>query len=159
RGRTRAAIDQAVHEWSEYEVEFRCVWPDGTIHWLSARGRALPTNDSRPARVVGVTLDITGRKQSEEQLREANRRKDDVLATLAHELRNPLAPISNAVEVMALTENLPPAIEELREVMARQVRQLVRLLDDLLDVSRITSGKVELRKQPVELATVVASAL
>jgi signal transduction histidine kinase/CheY-like chemotaxis protein len=90
------------------------------------------------------------------ELREADRRKDEFLATLAHELRNPLAPISNAVQILRL--NCPPELAEVRDVLDRQVSLMARLVDDLLDVSRITRGKVELRRERVELAAVVGNA-
>src|SRR5216683_4670288 len=92
-------------------------------------------------------------------LREADRRKDEFLATLAHELRNPLAPLRNALQVMRLAATSGAAAEQARTMMERQLTQLVRLVDDLLDVSRITRGKVELRKERVELAAVVQSAV
>ena len=93
------------------------------------------------------------------ELREADRRKDEFLATLAHELRNPLAPIRNALQMLKLARGDAGLIEEARAVMERQVGQMVRLVDDLLDVCRITRGKIELRKERVELAAVVDSAV
>jgi PAS domain S-box-containing protein len=116
--------------------------------------------------VAGTTRDVTERKALEgrlrdqaEQLRQADRRKDDFLATLAHELRNPLAPLRNGLEVMKLARGNAEAVEQARGIMERQLAQMVRLIDDLLDVSRITRGKLELRKEPVELASVVHSAV
>jgi PAS domain S-box-containing protein len=93
------------------------------------------------------------------QLREAHRRKDEFLATLAHELRNPLAPISNSLNLLRLLDDLNPAAERVREIMERQVSHMVRLVDDLLEISRITRGKISLRKQTVELAAIVRSAV
>jgi len=93
------------------------------------------------------------------QLREADRRKDEFLATLAHELRNPLAPIRNGLKVMRMVGDDRDAVEQARTMMDRQLTQLVRLVDDLMDVSRITRGKVELRKEQVQLAGVVNSAV
>jgi PAS domain S-box-containing protein len=94
-----------------------------------------------------------------DNLLEADRRKDEFLATLAHELRNPLAPIRNALQTMRLAGNSGLIMEQARTMMERQLTQLVRLVDDLLDVSRITRGKVELRKEWIELAAVVQSAV
>ncbi|MBA3481384.1 MAG: response regulator, partial [Pirellulales bacterium] len=94
-----------------------------------------------------------------EELRNADRRKDEFLATLAHELRNPLAPIRTGLELMRMSGDDLVLIEEVRTTMEGQVQQLVRLVDDLLDVSRITSGKVTLRKERMELASVVQSAV
>ena len=99
------------------------------------------------------------RQRAEEALREADRRKDEFLAMLAHELRNPLAPIRNALEILKLADVSPEVLRQTREMMERQVQVMARLVDDLLDVSRITRGKIELRKAPVELRTVVARAV
>jgi len=94
-----------------------------------------------------------------DQLRQADRRKDEFLAVLAHELRNPLAPVRNAVEVMRLRDVDDPGLGRARDIIDRQVQQMTRLVDDLLDVSRITRGKVELQKESVDLAAVVARAV
>jgi PAS domain S-box-containing protein len=94
-----------------------------------------------------------------EQLREADRKKDEFLATLAHELRNPLAPISYSLQILKLEQDLSPATAQLREMMERQVQHLVRLVDDLLEVSRITRGKITLRKESVELVSILGSAV
>jgi PAS domain S-box-containing protein len=109
--------------------------------------------------VIGVSTDITERKRVEETLREADRRKDEFLATLAHELRNPLAPIRNSLHILRLSAARDPAAEQVCEMMERQVGHLVRLVDDLMEVSRITRGQVELRTEPVELAAVIRSAV
>jgi signal transduction histidine kinase len=93
------------------------------------------------------------------QLREADRRKDEFLALLAHELRNPLAPVRNAVSIMQMSEIADPRLRWCRDVIERQSMQLTRLVDDLLDVSRITHGKITLREEVVDLSTIVANAL
>jgi PAS domain S-box-containing protein len=113
-------------------------------------------------RIIGaskVARDVTARKQAEEALREADRRKDEFLAMLAHELRNPLAPIANAVRILRAKGPPLPELQWAREVIDRQVQQMTRLVDDLLDVSRITRGKIALRKERVELTAVVGSAV
>ncbi len=107
-------------------------------------------------RTAGVAVE---RRRAEEALREADRRKDEFLATLAHELRNPLAPMRNALQVIQLAGGDVAAVAQAREMMERQMRHMVRLVDDLLDVSRITRGKLELRKQRVDLAAVVRTAV
>jgi PAS domain S-box-containing protein len=116
-----------------------------------------PVRDST-GRIIGaskVARDITIRKKAEEALREADRRKDEFLAMLAHELRNPLAPIRNAVQVL-FANTLPVAdLHWARDVIDRQVYQMTRLVDDLLDVARITQGKIVLRKERLDLAAVV----
>jgi PAS domain S-box-containing protein len=93
------------------------------------------------------------------ELKDADRRKDEFLATLAHELRNPLAPIRNALQILKMPRVDATIAQQTRDIMERQVHQLVRLVDDLLDVSRVMQGKIDLRKEPVELATVVARAV
>ena len=108
---------------------------------------------------VSVCVDVTERKQVERVLREADRRKDEFLATLSHELRNPLAPIRNALELMRRTNRDPALADRALAIMERQVRQLVRLTDDLLDVSRITRDRLELRRERLDLRTAIRGAL
>jgi len=112
--------------------------------------------------VVGTNLDVTTRKRLEEDLRvtaaelsEADHRKDEFLAMLAHELRNPLAPVRTGLEVLRLHGGSSREIQKATSMMTRQIEQMVRLVDDLLDVSRISTGKIELRKERVELATII----
>ncbi|HLJ94820.1 MAG TPA: PAS domain S-box protein [Gemmataceae bacterium] len=112
--------------------------------------------DGKPAFIGGMAIDITDRLRTEEALKEADRRKDEFLAMLAHELRNPLAPMRNALHLMRMPGASRETIEEARQMTERQVQHLIRLVDDLLDVSRIMRGRIELRKEPVELATVIA---
>jgi len=116
--------------------------------------------------IVSTAIDITERKRVEEQLRqlaadlsEANRKKDEFLATLAHELRNPLAPIRNGLLLMKLAGDDAEAVEGSRSMMERQIEQMVRLVDDLMDISRISQGKLELRKEHVPLGAVIVSAV
>src|SRR4029078_12231447 len=109
--------------------------------------------------VVLVLRDESPRRQTEQLLRDADRRKDEFLATLAHELRNPLAPIRTGLEVLKASHDNPAVTAQVRPVMERQVQQLVRLIDDLLDISRITKGKLRLRQGEVELADVVRDAI
>ncbi|MDP3016566.1 MAG: PAS domain-containing protein, partial [Deltaproteobacteria bacterium] len=143
----------------DYVIEFRVVWPDGSIHWMSAHGRYEYTKNGTCRRMIGVMADVTSLKQAELALLEADRRKDEFLAMLAHELRNPLAPIRNAAHVLGRLETQEPHVEWVRKTIERQVDHLTRLVDDLLDVSRIVRGKVTLRPEPVELAAVVNQAL
>jgi signal transduction histidine kinase len=107
-------------------------------------------------RTAGIAVE---RRRDEKTLRDADRRKDEFLATLAHELRNPLAPITNSLELMKRADGNKELIEQSRATMTRQIEQMVRLIDDLLDVSRITSNKLELKKGTVELASVIHHAL
>jgi two-component system CheB/CheR fusion protein len=106
-----------------------------------------------------VARDITMRKRAESALQEADRRKDEFLATLAHELRNPLAPLRNAVHILATKAPPIREVQWVREIIDRQVHQMTRLVDDLLDVSRISRGKVEMRKERTDLIAVINYAL
>jgi PAS domain S-box-containing protein len=137
----------------EYEAEVN--YPRIGKRWIHALYR--PTFDAAGGTDgwVAVVLDIHERKQFEQTIQEADRRKDEFLATLSHELRNPLAPIRSAVEVLKARELDDPDLAASRDVIDRQVQQMARLLDDLLDVSRITRGKFELRKEALDLAAVI----
>jgi PAS domain S-box-containing protein len=143
-----------------YEEEYQVLRPDGSVRWV--RERAFPVADSggRTYRLAGIATDITERKTHELMLREADRRKDQFLAMLAHELRNPLAPIRHAVEIMDPRKSLSPdVLDDARMIVSRQVTHLSRLVDDLLDVSRITQGKITLKRESVDLATAVSAAI
>ena len=108
---------------------------------------------------VSVCVDVTDRKLAESSLRDADRKKDEFLATLSHELRNPLAPIRTAIEVMRLAQDNAELVEKARATMERQVLHLVRITDDLLDIARITQNKVELRRERIDLRMVLQSAI
>jgi PAS domain S-box-containing protein len=109
--------------------------------------------------VAVLFKDITERKAAEKALQEADRRKDEFLATLAHELRNPLAPICSSLDFLRLSSGNDPEIEDVYNMMERQLKHMVRLVDDLMEVSRITRGKIELRKEPINLAAVIENAI
>jgi PAS domain S-box-containing protein len=137
---------------------------DGTIlGMLSTHFRAPHRVSDRDHRLLDLyarhAADLIERLRFEQALREADRRKDEFLATLSHELRNPLAPIRNAVQIIRAKGSPVPELQWARDVIDRQVQQMTRLVDDLLDLSRISKGKIELRKKRVELATVVNSAV
>ncbi len=132
---------------------------DGVMRWYLSRARPVRDEEGRIVRWFGTNTDITEHREMEEALRTADRRKDEFLATLAHELRNPLAPIRNSLEIMRRAGNDTAMAEQARAMMERQMRQMVRLVDDLLDVSRITRGLIELRKEKVELAAVLQNAI
>lgn len=156
----------------EYEILARIASGERVDHFETVRvtkqGRLLdisltvsPIRDSA-GRVVGaskVARDITDRKLAEEVLREADRRKDRFLALLAHELRNPLAPLGNALQMMRLADRNANSLAQARAMMERQLAHMIRLIDDLLDISRIGQNKLELRRQRVHLADVVSSAV
>jgi signal transduction histidine kinase/ActR/RegA family two-component response regulator len=108
---------------------------------------------------VVLVEDVTESRDAERALRDANRRKDEFLATLAHELRNPLAPIRNAVHFMKIRGHADAALENARDIIDRQVRQMARLVDDLLDVSRISRGRIELQREPINLTIALENAV
>ena len=132
---------------------------DGEWRWIASRGNPRLGPAGEVTGYVGSSADVTELIKSQEALREADRRKDEFLATLAHELRNPLAPIRNSLQILRLSGSSEPATEQVYEMMERQVNQMVRLVDDLLEISRITRGQIELRKEHVSLATVIQSAV
>jgi PAS domain S-box-containing protein len=149
----------------ETEVRFRH-FKTGEARWMAYKVLALTDAAGRAVAFATVSQDVTERRRLEDDLRklaadlsDAGRRKDEFLATLAHELRNPLAPIRNSLQVMRLAGGGSETVEKARCVVERQVEQMVRLVDDLLDVSRITTGKVVLRRERVRLASVIESAV
>jgi PAS domain S-box-containing protein len=139
----------------EDQIHFQGIGP----RWVSAV--YTPTLDSHgvPDGWVAVVNDLTERKRMEVALSEADRHKDEFLATLAHELRNPLAPIRNGIEILHRADGKVELVEQARGILGRQFDQLVRLVDDLLDMSRIRQGKVQVRKEVVELVAIVQSAV
>lgn len=115
--------------------------------------------DGEVEAVAGTTRDVTDRQTMEQELRDAGRKKDEFIALLAHELRNPLAPIRNGLQVMRLAPDDFAAVGEARDMMDRQLSHMVRLIDDLLDISRINRNKMELRRTRLLLADVISSAV
>ncbi len=142
-----------------FGFEFRLIRHDGAVRWAMVAAVTRRSADGRFLGFTGSIIDITERKQAEDALKAADRRKDEFLATLAHELRNPLAPIRNGLEIMRLTEGGAEPFKRTHAMMERQLEQMVRLIDDLLDLSRISRGKVELHRVRVDIATVLRSAL
>ncbi len=132
---------------------------DGEYRWFLSRAIPLRDDAGRVIRWFGTNTDVTEQRQAQEALREADRRKDEFLATLAHELRNPLAPIRTAVELLRLSSADSATIELCRDIIERQTGDLTRLVDDLLEVSRITRGKVQLRRTAVRVAEIVERAV
>lgn len=152
------AYAEAFQSRAAFRAEFRLRRADGDWRWM--RSEATPRLDHDVfVGFVGASVDITERKHAEEALREADQRKDAFLAILAHELRNPLAPIRTGLELLRVGGDQPDAVHRVRPVLERQVAHMVRLIDDLLDVSRITSGKIQLQRQPASLQELLASAI
>ena len=154
---------------TQFTIEYRIVHPDGSLRWILANGQASFKGIGSARRAIsldGTVADITDRKRGEEErerlvarLQEQDQRKDEFLATLAHELRNPLAPIRTGLQVMHRVKSDQEATEKIRLMMERQVGQLVHLIDDLLDLSRISRGKIDLRKERIELVRAIEQAI
>jgi PAS domain S-box-containing protein len=145
-----------------YDVEYRCIWPDGAMRWIAARGEAHLGEVGGTRRAVhmsGTVLDITERRRAEESLRETDRRRSEFLGVLSHELRNPLAPIRTALHILRSAPEDSDGARRAKGVIERQTNQLTRLVEDLLDVTRISRGKIQLRRHRVELTGLVRRAV
>jgi PAS domain S-box-containing protein len=156
--RTIAAWKECVENGGQWDVEHRYRGVDGAWHPVLARGVPVRNERGETTAWAGINLDISRQKRGEDELRDAHRRKDEFLATLAHELRNPLAPIRNSLTLLRMAE-VGDEPRRLLEIVARQVEQMVRLVDDLLEVSRITRNKIELRRERVTLSAVLHAAV
>jgi PAS domain S-box-containing protein len=165
RERLAAAEAVALRDGGPFDCEFRSRTRSGEVRWVHCRSapRRLPTGETV---WEGIVMDVTARKRAEAdrerlvgQLRDADRRKDEFLATLAHELRNPLAPLRNGLQILRLARGDAAAVDRSLGMMDRQLGQMVHLIDDLLDVSRITRGKLHLRRERIDLAAVVQNAV
>ncbi len=150
-------VYEGIRERGTFTQRIETVVKDGSRHWFESHASPWHSGDGAHRGYVGISLDITGAVQAEEALKEADRRKDEFLAMLAHELRNPLAPISNAVQLMRRPDGRRQS-DRVVEMVGRQVKQMARLVDDLLEVSRITRGKIELKLERVPFAEIVHSA-
>ena len=156
------AVKDALASRTAYDVEIRVPWSDGTVHWVAAKGRGVYDAAGQPVRMAGMALDITQRKRDEEALRvsnvrlqEADRRKNEFIGVLSHELRTRSR---RRVTASTSPDEPRPAASSTRRALAvidRQVHQLTRLIDDLLDVTRIARGKVRLKREKVDLQALV----
>lgn len=163
--RVRSEVDAALASSDHFRHINRIIRPDnGEVRWLETRGLVIRSPDGKPLRVTGLGIDITERQlaleaalHAEQKLQLDNQRKDEFLATLAHELRNPMAPIRYAAAVISEKAS-PAALQRAREMIERQSAQMSDLLDDLLDLSRITRNSIELRLKPVDLVELVGQA-
>jgi PAS domain S-box-containing protein len=158
RAPTLEALRRLMTEHAWFDREFRVVSDPGNVHWVQAIGRAITDDSGEACRIDGVTIEITERKQREEVLREADRRRDEFLATLAHELRNPLSAINNSLQLWLLT-NRQEDLDWIKDVITRQTKHLTGLINDLLDISQINHGSFELRKEHIDLMLVVRRAV
>jgi signal transduction histidine kinase/ActR/RegA family two-component response regulator len=173
------ALRETLENRAPFCLEYRTAGADGTERWVAAQGLVFNV-PGKPAIAFGIAADITARKQGDARLQQlaaeremllnaerlarreaeqANRAKDEFLAMLGHELRNPLAPIRNAAQILKRSAADGSRVEQASAIIERQVEHLARLLEDLLEVSRVTRGLIELDREPVELKTVVEGAL
>ncbi len=150
-------VSASLSEGSDFELRYRLLLPDGAIRWVLDKGRMSFAQVGRPALLTGAIVDLTSEHEAREAAENASRAKDEFLAMLGHELRNPLSPIMTSLELMR--QRAPDSLTREREVVERQVQHMLRLVDDLLEVSRIARGRIELRRRRIELAEVVAAAI
>ncbi|MBC7779222.1 MAG: PAS domain-containing protein [Proteobacteria bacterium] len=160
----RAAVNSAVeqsllyHGSHRYDAEFRVVTPAGVERWIRATGH-VRFDDRRPVCLIGTVQDIGRYKALEDALRAADKRKDEFLATLSHELRGPLAPLAMAAHVLSHPQLDRQRVAETAAIILRQTGRMTALLDDLLDVARVTSGKLELKRVRTSLSAIVEASL
>ena len=158
--RTETALQEMIQRRGKSTRDFRIRRrSDGQIRYIHAVDMVRTDAEGRAEWVVGTNQDVTERTLMQEALTSADRRKDEFLATLAHELRNPLAPIRMGLEVLKRVDLSSASAEQTRAMMDRQLRQLVHLVDELTDISRISTGRLELNKSPVLLNAVLRNAL
>ncbi|MGH8666181.1 MAG: hybrid sensor histidine kinase/response regulator [Burkholderiales bacterium] len=157
--RVVASVMRSRESGEVWEDTFPLRGKDGQYQWFLSRAVPIRNERGEIVRWFGTNTNVTERIRMEEALKEGDRRKDEFLAVLAHELRNPLAPIRNALHIWRMTARHDPAAERVSEMMDRQVNHMVRLVDDLMEVSRITRGNIELRTEPVEVAAIIHSAV
>ncbi len=150
---------QAIAERRPFVHELRIHRGDGAMSWIAHRGQAEYDAQGEPLRNFGIVMDITERKQLEQSMRDTDREKDNFIATLAHELRNPLAPVRNAIGVLKRTAAPDPTVAWCYDVIDRQTSRMTHLLDDLLDVSRVSRNQLQLRRQTLHLSTAIEHAV
>jgi PAS domain S-box-containing protein len=157
--RVLASWDESVHTGRDLNIQCRLRRADGVYRWFKGYATQLCDERRGVRKWLGVALDIHDQKMAEAALHDANRRKNEFLAMLAHELRNPLAPIRNSAHILQMLSVGEPRLKTTTEMIGRQVNHMARLIDDLLDVARITQGKITLRREPVELMPLLYNAV
>ena len=159
RDRVEAAIAEAIRTGERYDIDYRIVQRTGKVVWVTAKGKMFTDVTTGKQRFAGVAVEITERKAVEDSLHESNRRKDEFLAMLAHELRNPLAPISAAAQLLITARLDRERIHKTSQIIVRQVDHMTGLVNDLLDVSRVNRGLATIEKAQIEIGTIVADAI
>jgi PAS domain S-box-containing protein len=160
RARAGQLWQQALASGKPYEIEYRLRYhPTGEYRWCLTRAVPVHGPDGRLIRWLGTVTDVHEQRLTADELRRAAAKKDEFLAMLAHELRNPLAPIKAAADLLKLAGGDNRRLGQAAGIIDRQVRHMTELVDDLLDVSRVTRGLVELDRQPIDMKTVVSSAV
>ena len=154
----RQELEAAIEQKTEFDSEFRINRADGELRWLAGHGRVISDKNGNRDKAIGVNYDITQGKQIEEALREADRRKDEFLATLGHELRNPLNAIINSIELIDKSEEVAD-FKQFCNIAKRQSKHLTYLVDDLLDASRMTYGKIRLNHEVIDLTQLLQELL
>ena len=153
------SIRRSIETGADYEAEFRSAKDgsggDGAPHWILGKGKVFNDEQGRPSRMLGICMDITSRKFAEDAMRDLDRRKDEFLAMISHELRNPLFTITNASALLDRLATSDPISAKARGMIRRQAEQLTRIVNDLLDISRLNAGKLELQKAPLDLGALV----
>ena len=152
-------VEGAIENLDGFNAQFRVLLPSGGTRWLSTWARLRRGAQGAAVRLVGATISIDDQKRAEMKLREGERRKDEFLAMLAHELRNPIAPIASAAELLALARVDDPRVRLAAGVIDRQVRHLTKLVDDLIDVSRVTRGLIRLEPKSLDLVEILRAAV
>ena len=155
RERVVSALRTCLEGRSKYELEFRSIDKAGEVRWILTRGRVLSGEKGEPFRMIGVCWDISSRKREEEAVLETSRRKDEFLAMVSHELRNPLGVIMNASTLINHLANGDDDLSKASAAIRRQTNQLARIVDDLTDVSRLSAGKLTLDRTNVDLVALV----
>jgi signal transduction histidine kinase/ActR/RegA family two-component response regulator len=151
-------IREAIRNKAIFELEHRVRRLDGSYGWTLSRAAPMLDAQGDIYEWIGAASDITERKAAEEKLKESDRRKDEFLAMLAHELRNPLAPVGAAAELLQRVKLDEPLVRRTSQIIGRQVAHMTELIDDLLDVSRVTRGQVELDRTPLDVRQIITDA-
>jgi PAS domain S-box-containing protein len=166
RQRTHEAVTCALENKTEYNIEYRTIWSDGSVHWIAAKGGAFYDGEGKPVRMMGTAQDISQTKQLEielrqqaEELNQINNIKDQFLAILSHELRSPLNPILGWAKLLKTRKFDEKATYRALDTIERNAKLQIQLIDDLLDVSRVLRGKLTLNFAAVELTSVIDAAV